>query len=136
MNSKDDGKVIWIHYNSMCSLFFSNISCLFLFFFKVCLFIFGHARMACTGFCALGWQAQAFSTCGEVERPSHVVHRPHCGGFSCRRAWWWYSGLVASWHVGSSHIRDWTHVPCIARQILNHWTTWEVLFLFLSVAIF
>ena len=22
--------------------------------------------------------------------------------------------------------RDWTCVPCIGRQILNHWTTWEV----------
>ena len=137
MNSKDDGKVIWIH-NSICSLFFLNILCLFLFFFKICLFMFGYARMACTGFCALGWCAQAFSICGEVERPSHAVHRPHCGGFSCRRAraWWWYSGLVASWHVGSSQIRDWTHVPCIARRILDHWTTWEVLFLFLSVVIF
>ena len=26
----------------------------------------------------------------------------------------------------SSLTRDWTHVPCIARQILNHWTTREV----------
>ena len=26
----------------------------------------------------------------------------------------------------SSPIRDQTHVPCIGRQILNHWTTREV----------
>ena len=29
------------------------------------------------------------------------------------------------WHVGSSGTRDETGVPCIARQILNHWTTRE-----------
>ena len=27
----------------------------------------------------------------------------------------------------SSLTRDWTHFPFIGRQILNHWTTWEVL---------
>ena len=34
-------------------------------------------------------------------------------------------GLVAPWRVGSSQTRDRTHVPCIGRQILNHWTTGE-----------
>ena len=33
--------------------------------------------------------------------------------------------LVASRHVGSSKTRDRTGVPCVARQILNHWTTRE-----------
>ena len=33
----------------------------------------------------------------------------------------WRLGLVALRHVGSSWTRDQTHVPCIARQILNHW---------------
>ena len=28
-------------------------------------------------------------------------------------------------HVGSSQIRDGTHVPCVGRWILNHWTTQE-----------
>ena len=37
----------------------------------------------------------------------------------------WCMGLVAPWHVGSSQTRDHTHVPCIGRQILNHWTTRE-----------
>ena len=36
-------------------------------------------------------------------------------------------GLVASQHVGSSSLTmDQTHVPCITRWILNHWTTKEV----------
>ena len=35
-------------------------------------------------------------------------------------------GLVAPWHVGSSHTRDRTHVPCIGSQILNHCTNREV----------
>ena len=41
-------------------------------------------------------------------------------------------GLVAPWHVGSSQTRDQTLVPCIGRQILNHWTTREfpVMFIF------
>ena len=29
-------------------------------------------------------------------------------------------------HVGLSRTRDQTHVPCISRWILNHWTTREV----------
>ena len=29
--------------------------------------------------------------------------------------------------MGSSQTRDPTSVPCIARQVLNHWTTREVL---------
>ena len=29
-------------------------------------------------------------------------------------------------HVESSQTRDRTHVPCISRQILDHWTTREV----------
>ena len=33
------------------------------------------------------------------------------------------TSLADLWHVGSSWSRDRTHVPCIGRQILNHWTT-------------
>ena len=33
--------------------------------------------------------------------------------------------LVAAWYVVSSWTRDWTCVPCIGREILNHWTTRE-----------
>lgn len=31
-------------------------------------------------------------------------------------------GLSYSVHVGSSQARDRTHVPCVARQIPDHWT--------------
>jgi len=53
-----------------------------------------------------------------------------CGGFSCCRAWvqyLWCTGPVALQHVGSSGPRNRTCVLCISRQILNHWTTSEVL---------
>ena len=39
-----------------------------------------------------------------------------------------HTGLVAPQFVGSSWTRDRTRVPCIARHILNHWTTREVPF--------
>ena len=49
---------------------------------------------------------------------------------------WWNKGSRASepsscdaWaelHVVSSQTKDQTHVPCIGRQIINHWTTREV----------
>ena len=39
----------------------------------------------------------------------------------------WCTGLAALRHVGSSWTRVQTCVPCIGRQILNHWSTWEVL---------
>ena len=55
-------------------------------------------------------------------------------GFFCG-AWtlehWSSTGGTQAWaalqHVGSSWTRDQTYVPCIGRQILNHWTTREVL---------
>ena len=65
----------------------------------------------------------------------------HCSGVSCHRAWALGTGdfsscgmwaqqlqcteLVAAWHLRSSQTRDWTHVPCISRQILYHWSTRE-----------
>ena len=39
----------------------------------------------------------------------------------------WLTGFVVLQHVGSSQTRDQTGVPSIGRQILNHWTTREVL---------
>ena len=44
--------------------------------------------------------------------------------------WLWHKGLTALQHVGSSQIKGQTHVPCMGRQILNHWTTREVLNIF------
>ena len=38
-----------------------------------------------------------------------------------------HTGLAALRHVGSSWARDRTHVPCIARRIVKHWTTREAL---------
>ena len=37
----------------------------------------------------------------------------------------WCAALVALLHVGSSCTRDQTSIPCIAKQIFNHWTTGE-----------
>ena len=44
----------------------------------------------------------------------------------------WFLGLTALQHVESSQTRDGTHVPCIGRQILSHWTTREVWSTFLK----
>ena len=76
--------------------------------------------LAVLGLCS---HMQVFSGCG--------VQSSHCHSFSCygapalgaRAQWLWCRGLVAPRHVGSSCTRDGTHVPCIERQILNHWTT-------------
>ena len=58
----------------------------------------------------------------------------HCGGFSCCTAQ--ALGMLASVVVvrglscpeacGILQTRDQTRIPCIGRQILNHWTTREV----------
>ena len=62
-----------------------------------------------------------------------------CTGFSvesCLSLWSMRSGtlgllrLSCSRHVGSSPSRDQTSVPCMARQILNHWTVSEPLWPF------
>ena len=45
----------------------------------------------------------------------------------CRLQELWLIGLAALQYVESSHTRHQTHVSCIGRQILNHWTTREVL---------
>ena len=47
----------------------------------------------------------------------------------CGLQWLQHVGLVAPWQVGSSWTRDRTLVPCIGKQILNHWTTREALYL-------
>ena len=46
--------------------------------------------------------------------------------------WFCRMGLAAPLHMGSSQTKDRTCVLCIARQILNHWTTREALGLFLT----
>ena len=47
--------------------------------------------------------------------------------------WTELMGLVALWHMKSSHIRVQTCVPCISRWILNLWTTREVFTLYFAV---
>ena len=49
----------------------------------------------------------------------------------------WRTGLAAPKHVESSWTRDWTPVPCIGRQIFNHWPTKEVqkFYLFFSFSL-
>ena len=49
---------------------------------------------------------------------------------------WSTRALVAPWHVESSQTKDQTNVPCIGRQILNHWTTRGSLVFFFSQYLF
>ena len=80
----------------------------------------GYFSLQCVGFSlrwllllwSMGFRCVGFSSCG-----SRV---PEVRLSSC------VSGLVAPRHVGSSRTRARTRVPCIGRQILNHWTTREV----------
>ena len=54
---------------------------------------------------------------------------------SCGSQYLWHTGLAALRHLGSSWTRDRTHVSCIGRQILYHWTTREApssIFFFLN----
>ena len=65
-------------------------------------------------------------------------------GFSCCGAWalghelqqLWLVGSVALWHVGSSWTRDWTRDSGNGSRTLNHWTTREVLKVFLTASQF
>ena len=42
-----------------------------------------------------------------------------------KKKFFFFSCVGSSQHVGSSQTRAQTHVPCIGRQILNHWATRE-----------
>ena len=64
----------------------------------------------------------AFSICGQ---PGLLLLQS-TGSRMCRLQWLWFMGSVAPQHVESSQTRDLAHVPCIGRQVLNHWTTREV----------
>ena len=71
------------------------------------------------------------------KEPEKIVGASDCGGFSCCRALTLgHTGLFASQHVGSSWVRDWTHVTCTGRHILYHWTTRKTLFCFVSFFFF
>ena len=57
-----------------------------------------------------------------------LFSRCGCGLFTAAASFIVEHGLSCLCHVGPSWTRDWTHVPCISRQTLNHWTTREVSF--------
>ena len=75
-----------------------------------------------------------FSSCGELGLLYCCTWASHCSGFSCgpgSRAHGLSSCSIQAWFPRgtwdlSSQTRDWTYVPCIGSQILNHWTTREV----------
>ena len=75
---------------------------------------------------------RAFSSFGEQGLLSNSsVRAPHCCDFSfcgacaleCELSSCGTQVLVAPQHVVSPQTRNQTHLPCIGRQILNHWTT-------------
>ena len=115
----------------------------FLFFFKLFILFFGCAGSSLlpAGFLQM-WRAGKGATL-----------QLSCEGFSlqslllqCRvfRQWalecglqqLWLIGLVVRWHVESSWTRNLTRVPCVGRQIFDHWTTRKVLFLVFLYTIF
>ena len=107
----------------------SDLHCgLRLFFF--CNFTYLYLFLAVLSLCCC---TQAFPSSGKRGLLSSCGGwASHCSGFSCcwarprgtRAQLLWHMGLVAGWHVESSWTRGRTHVPCIGRRILNHWTTW------------
>ena len=64
-----------------------------------------------------------FSLVAESGGSSLVAVASRCGAWALG-----YTGsaVVVHGHVGSSQIGDQTNVLCIARWLLNHWTTREV----------
>ena len=101
--------------------------CLFFFFLNLFIYLF----MAVLG---LRFCARAFSSCGNWGPLFIALRGPLTIAASLvaehrlqmlRLSNLWLTGLVTPWHVGSSQTRARTHVPCISRQILNHWATRE-----------
>ena len=99
-------------------------------FFFFCNFTYLYLFLAVLSLCCC---TQAFPSSGKRGLLSSCGGwASHCSGFSCcwarprgtRAQLLWHMGLVAGWHVESSWTRGRTHVPCIGRRILNHWTTW------------
>ena len=131
--------------NQLCSGFLTIV--LHIFHFDGLRKLFIHLWLHWVSFAARGLSlvvaSRGYAGCG--------ARASHCGGFSCRGAqalgcegvsscgtWapklWltgsraqalqsWYTGLVATWHMGFSRIRDQTRVPCIGRRIHNDWAT-------------
>ena len=134
------GKSLTSHYNLVVhqwlvkKIFLSALPVSFIFIcfvFKRCINL-----LAMVGLCCyMWWVGPIFVVCGFLSMVASLVveHRLLSspvslvgtrGLSSCLRLTGSeHSGLVILRHVVSSQIRDWTSVPCIARWILNHWTT-------------
>ena len=104
----------------LCHTFFFKFISLFLFLAVLGL------RFCARAFLQL-WQAGA--TLHRGARASHYRGLSCCGAQApdAQAQQLWLTGLVALRHVGSSHTRAQTRVPCISRQILNHCATREAL---------
>ena len=72
------------------------------------------------------WWSTGPRVCGLQQR-RHVAQQAQLAGSRAQAQKLWHTGSVASWPMGSSWIRDRTHVSCIGRQILNHWANREAL---------
>ena len=70
---------------------------------------------------AESWPHPSLSA-GHLERERRVCSSVH--GTSQAKTLEW---VAISFSRGSSQPRNQTHVSCISRHILNHWTTWEAL---------
>ena len=71
-------------------------------------------------FFSCGWQgSSSCDACGLL------VVGPKSTGFAAAGLWLWCAGIVAlkRRHLGSSLVRERTHVPCVGRWILCHWAT-------------
>ena len=82
--------------------------------------------------------ARAFSSCGKWgatlhrgTRASHYRGLSRCGAQApdAQAQQLWPTGPAAPRHAGSSQTRARTRVPCIGRQVPNHCTTREALFI-------
>ena len=83
-----------------------------------------------------------FSSCGSGGYSVVVVHGPpmavaspdaDTGSREHRRQSLWHRRLVALRHVKTSGTRAQTHVLCIGRQIINHWTTESPRIVYLNI---
>jgi len=77
---------------------------------------------------SLWWLLVLWSTGSRAHRLQQFWHTGSVVVFPGSRAQalrLWCTGWVSPWHVGSSRTRDQTHVTCIGRQTLYHYTTRE-----------
>ena len=102
---------------------YSNIHCFFLkiviYFFNSCigsLLVRAGFSLVAVSRHSSSWQCAGFSL-------RRLLLLRSTGSRACGLQQMWCTGLVSPSHVESSWIRVGTHVPCIGRQVLNHWTT-------------